>query len=111
MASQHPNQAKPMFFVNVYEVDRCYGGPEEGGWYYDAGYASPHQTQIGGKTFFNRSNAVAYCNELNAKLDAEAKEGGYRRNVGSVCYSGGAYQAHVEQHPARSYPEETPYYC
>jgi hypothetical protein len=22
--------------VSVYGVDRCYGGPEEGGWYYDA---------------------------------------------------------------------------
>ena len=25
------------FYVNVYYVKRCYGGPEEGGWYYDAG--------------------------------------------------------------------------
>lgn len=22
--------------VSIYGVDRCYGGPEEGGWYYDA---------------------------------------------------------------------------
>lgn len=22
-------------WVNVYRVDRCYGGPEEGGWWYD----------------------------------------------------------------------------
>jgi hypothetical protein len=25
------------YFVTVYEIDRCYGGPEEGGWWYDAG--------------------------------------------------------------------------
>jgi hypothetical protein len=24
-------------FVNAYAVCRCYGGPEEGGWWYDAG--------------------------------------------------------------------------
>jgi hypothetical protein len=24
-------------YVNVYAMSRCYGGPEEGGWYYDAG--------------------------------------------------------------------------
>lgn len=24
-------------WVNVYSVSRCYGGPEEGGWWYDAG--------------------------------------------------------------------------
>ena len=25
------------WFVNVYRIDRCYGGPEEGGWYYNKG--------------------------------------------------------------------------
>jgi len=24
-------------YVNVYEITRCIGGPEEGGWYFDAG--------------------------------------------------------------------------
>lgn len=24
-------------YVNVYEITRCYGGPEEGGWWYDEG--------------------------------------------------------------------------
>jgi hypothetical protein len=24
-------------FVAVYAIDRCYGGPEEGGWWYDTG--------------------------------------------------------------------------
>jgi len=24
-------------YVNVYEITRCYGGPEEGGWWYDTG--------------------------------------------------------------------------
>lgn len=26
-----------MLYVNVYHVSQLYGGPEEGGWYYDAG--------------------------------------------------------------------------
>ena len=26
-----------MKYVNVYEVSKCYGGPEEGGWWYNAG--------------------------------------------------------------------------
>ncbi len=25
------------FIVALYEVDRAYGGPEEGGWFYDTG--------------------------------------------------------------------------
>lgn len=28
---EHASQA----FVSIYQVDRCYGGPEEGGWWYD----------------------------------------------------------------------------
>ena len=24
-----------MVLVGVYHVDRCYGGPEEGGWFFD----------------------------------------------------------------------------
>ena len=30
-------QEAPFFMVSVYLVDRAYGGPEEGGWYYDTG--------------------------------------------------------------------------
>lgn len=26
-----------MIYVNCYKVSLCYGGPEEGGWWYDAG--------------------------------------------------------------------------
>lgn len=25
------------FWVNVYSIHRCFGGPEEGGWWYDTG--------------------------------------------------------------------------
>lgn len=24
-------------YLGVYRIERCYGGPEEGGWYYDSG--------------------------------------------------------------------------
>ncbi len=26
-----------VYFVNEYETDRCFGGPEEGGWWFDTG--------------------------------------------------------------------------
>lgn len=29
-------QIAPVFYVSIYEVARAYGGPEEGGWWYDA---------------------------------------------------------------------------
>jgi len=30
-----------MLYVNAYRVSRAYGGPEEGGWWYDVG--EPHR--------------------------------------------------------------------
>ena len=27
----------PIWYVNEYETNRAYGGPEEGGWWYDYG--------------------------------------------------------------------------
>ena len=29
-------QKRGFVLVGVYHVDRCYGGPEEGGWWFDA---------------------------------------------------------------------------
>lgn len=37
----HTNQA----FVSIYQVDNCYGGPEEGGWWYD------HWTHMGSSSY------------------------------------------------------------
>lgn len=31
-----PRKKSKRVIVSVYRVCRCYGGPEEGGWYYDA---------------------------------------------------------------------------
>ena len=30
-----PPHNTPLFYVTIYKVTRCYGGPEEGGWTYD----------------------------------------------------------------------------
>jgi hypothetical protein len=41
--------------VNVYEIDRCYGGPEEGDWYYDRG------TLVSDDLFPNLELAIEYA--------------------------------------------------
>jgi hypothetical protein len=45
-------------FVNVYLIDRAYGGPEEGGWHYECGEAV-RSTQV--------RNTTASCQELLLK--------------------------------------------
>lgn len=46
-----------MWTVAAYEVTRCYGGPEEGGWWYDAGDLVCSQTVL------DYDVAVALANE------------------------------------------------
>jgi len=51
------------YVVAVYNVGQCYGGPEEGGWWYDAG------TLIRAvRVFRDEDAAYAYCRRLNHKL-------------------------------------------
>lgn len=71
--------------VAFYEVDREYGGPEEGGWYYDTGRfvraIGLHLTDEAAMT------AVRRANRLLERLQR------HRRSVGSVLYDGGRYRA------------------
>lgn len=93
------------YYLSFFERDRAYGGPEEGGWYYD----TETLTRVS-KIFRSRASADKACRRANALLYIGAKR--LRYGVGSVCYGGGAYVASVTVGPpAAHYPEERPYYC
>lgn len=86
------------WFVNVYELDRAYGGPEEGGWWYDVGTlraSYPAATYDLGKLLQNRVENIW------------KSEG----NLYSVAYSGGVYGVSLEEHAGRDFPSRTPIYC
>lgn len=85
-----------MVFVNVYEVDRCYGGPEEGGWWYDAGTLVESAEVPAGE-----------AEEVAAEL---AEQYPHTGKVGSVLYQGGDYRIRVEDEPGADYPVEAPHY-
>lgn len=91
----------PVWFVNVYEVDRVYGGPEEGGWYYDAGRLM---------ATYQISGTYDDADELREQIrDGEWESTG---NSGSVTYSGGDYDLEITLGApgAEFYPEERPFY-
>lgn len=92
---------KHFVLVNVYEVHRCYGGPEEGGWWYDAGI--PVHTEIVWRPL---APMVA------ARLENEYSNEG-RRELSSVL-SDGIYDVVVNDGPpgsaASAYPSEIPHY-
>lgn len=82
--------------IAIYHVDLVYGGPEEGGWYFEAGSLTD-LTEVLLETEKNREKLQAICDERNEgrrPLSSVLSEGRY-----SVCNYVGDY-----------YPKERSYY-
>ena len=96
------------YAVAVYLCDRAYGGPEEGGWYYDTGEISLeplHFLYLRG--FATRDAATAHCAELNMLMGPFWNEG--RPDIGSVL-SQCQYFATVTEGMPASWPDKRPHY-
>ena len=87
-----------------YEIDREYGGPEEGGWWYDSG------TFVRAIALhFDEATAVAAQQRANRLLERLQR---HRREVYSVLYSGGRYRAYTFTGlPPERFPERRPRYA
>jgi hypothetical protein len=96
----------PKHVVAVYDVDRRFGGREEGGWWYDAG--SLVRTM---RVFPTEDRAVAYARRLNEKLRSRVfGPNAGKRDIGSVL-SEGELQAWVMDDPAPAgFPDRKPRY-
>ena len=91
------------FVLAFYEVDRAYGGPEEGGWWFDTGQLVRILA-----LFKDEERAYAAARRANQLLEYLQR---HRRPVGSVIYSGGRHEVAVfENFAPPSYPETRPRY-
>ena len=90
--------------VNLYRVDRACGGPEEGGWWYDAGR---FEQCVG--LFDDRSKAVDLREALEASEWYERAKAGLHP-PSSVLSEGEWPVLMVEDHAGRDYPRERPRY-
>jgi len=92
-------------YVNVYELDSLYGGPEEGGWWYDVGtpFLSLKVEQ------YDRAGDII---DLTVALREQYRDNGNRRSTvyREVSDKPTDYAVVIEDHPAREWPEETPRY-
>lgn len=89
--------------VAFYEVDREYGGSEEGGWYYDSGR---FVRAIG--FYLTDEAAIAAVRRANRLLERLQR---HRRSVDSVLYAGGRYRAFsFTGLPPDCFPAERPRY-
>ena len=119
------------WYVNIYKVESAYGGPEEGGWYYDVGelvetkcFCSAEPSNKGGMT---HTNAVAYSEQVEQELKETEK---LPYNMGYGPHDGcdndgngnddylipggkwgeGSYRIDVSPIEGASYPTERPYW-
>lgn len=111
--------AAPFWTVAIYLVDLAYGGPEEGGWWYQTGQRIDHAIEgIPSEFIFNSFNptdgltardvAVLFAGQVQGLLDLGINKD--RREISSVL-SEGRYHAQVYNgHPPAFYPEERPHY-
>lgn len=99
---------KGSFIVSVYFCERVYGGPEEGGWWYNTGEPVTLEGIPSVSRFDNEDDAQAARELLQARLDATV-------NVGlpplSSVASDGLYFAQAERaEKPQAYPQTTPHY-
>lgn len=106
-----------MYFISEYKVDRCYGGPEEGGWWYDW---NDFVKVVATAT--DEDDAYRVCRALNAAAKADVKvldvvaflqvkereEGGERDRYSVIGGADVAY--HVEDTPGEDQSTEHPHY-
>ena len=101
--------AKP-WFVNWYLHDRAYGGPEEGGWYFDTympvSYGDDERIPEPSIPCHTGDEAREVAMAQKAIADA-LNEG--RPNIGSVL-SRGCYVALIERHKPEYQPKHRPHY-
>lgn len=92
--------------VAVYEVDRRFGGPEEGGWWYDAGQLAKIV-----KVFRSEDLSRAYCRRLNARLRSRSiGPNAGRRELSSVLSEGVVCACVYEDQAPDHFPETRPRY-
>lgn len=117
MSTLDLHEVTPRLYVNYYVYDRAYGGPEEGGWWYDT-YAPLDESYVGVEVdpgvdlprmgLYESEEAALEAYQQARALMGLANEG--RRPVSSVL-SEGEITVHLEAWPAEYSPARRPYYC
>lgn len=98
------------YVVAVFELDRRYGGPEEGGWWYDTGtlvrILRTASTAARADALASRANSLLAWQRANRPREWRMYP------LGSMCYDGGHYVADVylTRELPTSFPAQRPRY-
>lgn len=112
-------------YVNVYDVTSEYGGPEEGGWYYDAGeFLEGHpaanaqqaeaikkrlEAQYGVQNAERQPFGTTMLNDPEAEIPEDWEPDSQGDDESYVHYEG-EIQVVIEDQPGHSYPTTRPRY-
>ena len=98
------------YSLGVYKTYRNYGGPQEGGWWFDSGRLEYRSK----KTFFRLHEALDYYDSLQAKIDSMWNDPrGVRADLNSALgeYSFRVHVGDEEEDPLVDFfPSERPRY-
>jgi len=92
------------YVVAVYDVALAYGGPEEGGWWYDVGTLVKVC-----RTFRSETAAIAYRDRLDRKMPGFNRRMG-RRPKHSVLSSGEFEACIYQDYAPKHFPDQRPHY-
>lgn len=108
---------RPQFYtVAVYLIDKAYGGPEEGGWWYECGERidekldTPDNGNIAvPRIFTDEDEASEYTQDLQGRLDVHFNA--HRRSdIGSVLSEGRYVARMCDGYPEPGFPAVRPHY-
>lgn len=94
-------------YVSVYFVQQCYGGPEEGGWWYYAGILVPNKSRSFSSRRGTRREVPNHVRGMQKWCDL-MNEG--EPELESVLSQGRYYVEVSNNPPLPYYPTERPYY-
>lgn len=98
-----------LYYIHKHEVGLQYGGPEEGGWWYESGSPCGDWVPLG--PFKSEDEAYAKCRELNDQEHDRAKEEEDYDYTSVLSYRSNHYAYSISETTImRSYPEHRPYY-
>jgi hypothetical protein len=83
-----------VFYISEYSVSRHYGGPEEGGWWYDI-----REFVKTWAAYTDGDDALTVCRRLNVETQEAEREDRHHYGRGSVL-GGEDCEWTVERHPA-----------
>jgi hypothetical protein len=89
-----------MWCACVHLVYRKFGGPEEGGWWYDAGDPIPEFEELDAQFFTSRRHAEEFVSVHPLR----------EQNKGMTVTTTGIYEWMITFGMPESYPKEVPHY-